>query len=420
MSAVSESDALPLNAGAAALGDLARVDRFFEALATSLRDGRCVKLVLSKPRSGAGDLVRLSGRPLRLRDEDCLQLVYTHQTRDITKNPPVAEALAVLRELLGSRFSHAHLLTTDEEWQLMLSKRGKAGLVRHARDARPAPAEAPGHDREKQRWLHLALPFLQDLGITDAQQRLVPAMGRKWKQINKFVEVIEHALQRSAWAPAAGQPVRVVDFGAGRGYLTFALHHHLSQGRGWPAEVTGVELRQALVDECNAAAARRALGGLRFVCGDVNDHTPEAVDLMIALHACDTATDVAIAAGVRAGASMIVCSPCCHKQLRPQMSLPPVLKGMLSHGIHLGQQAEMVTDSLRALWLQASGYDAQVFEFVALEHTSKNKMILATRRPADAPGEARRRSEARQQIDELKAFYGVREHQLEALLSPAP
>lgn len=407
----------PLHEDRTALADLSRVERFFETAAASLAAGQCVRLVLSKPRPGAGDLVRLSARPLRLRDEDCLQLVYSHKTRDITKNAPRTDALALLRGLLDQTFFHAHLQTTAEDWQLMLSKRGKASLVRHARDAAPAPAPEAGHDRQKRRALSLAEPFLQDLGVADAQGRLVPAMARKWKQINKFVEVLGHALDRGSWAPAAGEPARVLDFGAGKGYLTFALHHHLVRDRGWAAEVVGVELRPDLVQTCNDAAQRRRLDGLRFECGDVNDHVPERLDIMIALHACDTATDVALATGIRAGAQLIVSSPCCHKQLRPQMQLPPVLKGMLQHGIHLGQQAEMVTDSLRALWLEARGYDAQVFEFVALEHTSKNKMILALRRPADAPGEARRRADAERQIAEIKAFYGVREHRLEDLLT---
>jgi hypothetical protein len=137
-----------------------------------------------------------------------------------------------------------------------------------------------------------------------------------------------------------------------------------------------VELRTGLVTLCEASARRHGLQGLSFNAGDVRSYEPDPVDVMIALHACDTATDHAIHLGLRAGAQLIVCSPCCHKQLRPQMKSPPLLRPMLQHGIHLGQQAEMVTDSLRALLLDAAGYDTQVFEFIALEHTSKNKMIL--------------------------------------------
>jgi hypothetical protein len=132
---------------------------------------------------------------------------------------------------------------------------------------------------------------------------------------------------------------------------------------------------------------------------------------MIALHACDTATDYAIHLGIRAGAEIIMCSPCCHKQLRPQMQSPGLLRGMLQHGIHLGQQAEMVTDSLRALLLDACGYDTQVFEFVSLEHTSKNKMILAVKRANTSVSKA-----AVAQIQDIKDFYAIREQCLETLL----
>jgi len=412
---------------AQALADLSRTERFFEALAASL-DGSgpaLRKLVLAKPRKTAGDLAQLQVRPVSLRGETALQFVEKHTTRDLTRNLPPAAAQAELRELLATSFSHAHLITTGETLQLSISKRGKVGLHR-ARTADSAPddaAPAPdagevetSHNRAKRRWLDERLPFLHALGVTDAGGHVVPAMARKWKQINKFVEIIDHAVETAGLAPTAERPLEVVDFGAGKGYLTFATHHHLSHGRGWPVHTHGVELRQALVDTCNDAARRCGMDGLEFVCGDVATVTPKHVDLMIALHACDTATDHALHAGIRAGAAVIVSSPCCHKQLRPQMNLPPVLKPMLHHGIHLGQQAEMLTDSLRALLLEAHGYEAQVFEFVALEHTSKNKMILATRRSEQARRDTRRRDELLRQVAEIKAYYGIREHALESLL----
>ncbi|MFZ2990169.1 class I SAM-dependent methyltransferase [Ideonella sp.] len=421
--------AASLNDDRAALADLARRERFFDLLRASLADRSLVKLVLGKPR-GSGDTVqRITARPLVLRGQACLSFTYRHPTKDIVKNPTETAALAELQSLLGTAFSHAHLFTRSDEWQLMISKRGKIGLVH---SARPAPAEAAaeagsvtdeaaeGHDRQKRRYLSLDTPFLQALGVTDARHALVPAMARKWKQINKFIEVLDHALGSVALNSPDGQ-IRVVDFGSGKGYLTFAMHHHLSTARGLRAEVTGVELRQDMVDLCNAAAKQCGMAGLQFLCGDVRSHVPQTLDVMIALHACDVATDHALHTGIRAGAALIMCSPCCHKQIRPQMQLPPLLKPMLQHGIHLGQQAEMVTDSLRALLLEANGYEAQVFEFVALEHTSKNKMILAVRRPAGSKGEAARQAAVRQQIDEIKAFYGIQEHCLERLLqAPAP
>jgi SAM-dependent methyltransferase len=406
----------PLQDPPDALADLARLERFHGLVAHHLAEGTLVRLVLSKPRTAAGDLLRVTARPLVVRGQACVSLLFHHQTRDVTKNPPHAEALALLRELLGGSFQHAHVFTASQEWQLQVSKRGKVAL-RQTRSEGPVPeveanAEPPTHDRQKRRLLSLATPFLQDLGVTDAQHKLVPAMARKWKQINKFVEVLDHALSSAPLRSADGT-VRVVDFGAGKGYLTFALHHHLTQGLGRPAQVAGVELREDLVALCNRAVDHCGLKGLEFLHGDVRSHVPAALDIMIALHACDTATDHALHTGIRAGAAIIMCSPCCHKQIRPQMQMPAPLKPMLQHGIHLGQQAEMVTDSLRALLLEAEGYDAQVFEFVALEHTSKNKMILAVRREHTSSA---RRDAALQQVAEIKGFYGLREHALESLL----
>jgi hypothetical protein len=192
------------------------------------------------------------------------------------------------------------------------------------------------------------------------------------------------------------------------------VHDYLRNTLAVEAQVTGVELRADLVRLCNGAARRLGLAGLTFEQGDVRTHASGAVDVMIALHACDTATDVAIHGGIRAGAAVILCSPCCHKQLRPQIASPPLLQPLLQHGIHLGQEAEMVTDGLRALLLESENYATQVFEFVSLEHTSKNKMILGVKRKEPLP--AARRTELQRQIAEIKAFYGVREQCLEALL----
>ncbi len=432
---ITDPDAL-LTADRDALADLARRARFTEALQASLDAGSFERLVLAKPKPANAEVQRVSVRRIDLRGRACLQLVHQQRSRELTENLPVAEALVMLDAWIGTRFAHAHLFTRDETLQLLFSKRGKVALQRSRVAADPIDGEgvpdeaeatagkapARGHERAKRRWLALDAPFLQALGVVDRGGALVPAMARKWKQINKFVEVLDHALDQAGLAqgrpPAGAAPLQVVDFGAGKGYLTFATHHHLTDpatGRGWPARTLGVELRPDLVELCNRAAKACALPGLAFECGDVSRVLPEHVDVMIALHACDTATDHALHAGIRAGAAVILSSPCCHKQIRPQLQLPAVLRPMLQHGIHLGQEAEMLTDSLRALLLEAQGYDAQVFEFVSLEHTSKNKMILAVKRRQPLP--AARRAAIEAQIDQIMAFYGIREHCLRTLLS---
>ncbi|HWH83809.1 MAG TPA: SAM-dependent methyltransferase [Burkholderiaceae bacterium] len=385
------------------------VARFEHALA----DGALARLVLSRPRVAGADLQRVSARPVRLKGEDRVSFVHTHAARDVTKNLAPDEAVAALRALLDAEFSDAHLFTATGETRWRRSRKGKTTLIdaKHAPSASLGAAPAP-HDREKQRFVALDRPFLAALGVADAQQRLVPAMARKFRQINKFVEVLDHALASSSTLRETAR-LDVVDFGSGKGYLTFATHDHLRHTLGRQARVTGVELRPDMVALCNAAVARLGLEGLHFEEGDVSTVVPPRIDVMIALHACDTATDHAIASGVRAGAALIVCAPCCHKELRPQLLQPAPLRPMLRHGVHLGQQAEMLTDALRAMLLDACGYDTQVFEFVALEHTQKNKMILAVKRAAAAGTGA---DAAWREIDDLKAFYGVRDQCLETLL----
>ncbi len=263
----------------------------------------------------------------------------------------------------------------------------------------------------------MASPFLVALGVTTPAHQVVPAMARKWKQINRFVEIVGHALAEAGLVqPGAAQPLRLVDFGAGRAYLTFAVHDWL-QRQGVPLDVRGVELRADLVEQGNRAVRELGLSGLQLVQGDVMAWPAGPLDVMIALHACDTATDHAIHLGVQGGARVIVCSPCCHKQLRPQLLSPHPLRSIFQHGIHAEQQAEMLTDTLRALLLQAQGYETQVFEFVALEHTRKNKMILALRRERPVAQRERLREQALAQVAELKAYFGVREQRLEDLLS---
>ncbi|MGX9556375.1 class I SAM-dependent methyltransferase [Pseudomonas sp. CFBP 5750] len=382
--------------------------QFIELLRTSLEQNAFIKLVLAKYVGEEADLQRLIIKQLTVKDQPCLSFVYRYKTRDITKNFPLAEGVQTIAALLPASFKNAHLLAVTDEAQLEYSKKGKSSLFKSKpQQLREVPSAE--HNREKNRFLDLNRPFLADLGVTNHKHELIPAMSRKWKQINKFIEVFSHALTSSPLA--LDKPVRVSDFGSGKGYLTFAIHDYLRNTLQAEGVVTGVELREDMVKLCNEAAARLEHPGLSFQHGDVRSVAPSPVDVMIALHACDIATDYAIHMGIRSGASIIMCSPCCHKQIRLQIQSPALLKPMLQYGLHLGQQAEMVTDSLRALFLEACGYETKVFEFISLDHTNKNKMILAVKRaePADP-------TELLAKIQELKTFYHVTEHCLETLL----
>jgi hypothetical protein len=385
---------------------------FLEAVEASLNDKNFVKLVFSKPRGlVASDLKRVTARHVVFKNGDGLSFVFSHATRDVTQNLPISQGLVLVSELINGTFGCAYLFTVCLELQWMVSKKGQQTLLRHeVKSLEPRVAQT--HDREKRRWVALERPFLQALGVADAHGVLVPAMSRKWKQINKFVEIFDRAFRASGLLQEAqSRAISVADFGSGKGYLTFAVHDHLRHSLGVLARVTGVELRPDLVGFCEAVVHKLGLKGLVFDAGDVRAYATSPFDVMIALHACDVATDHAIALGIRSNAAVIVCSPCCHKEIRPQLLSPHPLRPILQHGVHLGQEAEMVTDGLRALLLEASGYEAQVFEFVALEHTAKNKMILAVKRrgPVDVAA-------LMVQVREIKAFYGIQTHCLEGLL----
>lgn len=407
------------------------LDEWIAAWRASAAAGTWRDAVLSKVRRCAPaadaeplDLERITLRPARVRDAARVLLVHRHATRDLTRHADLDAAERALRDWLrpdggsadGVSFAHATLHRADGELQLLTSRKGVQRLVRH----RGAPSASPvaetsettetagtqAHDRAKPRHVPRDAPWLRALGVVDAQGRLVPAMARKWKQIDRFVALLDAAWRRS---PLAGRDtVRVVDFGCGKGYLTFALHDHLRR-RGIAAEVIGVDLKADVVAESNRIARQLGLDGLAFVEGDLRSVEAGAMDVTIALHACDTATDHALALGLAAGAALLVVSPCCHKELRPQLADPPALAPLLRHGVHRGQQAEMLTDTLRTLALEEAGYDAGVMEFVALEHTNKNKLIVATRKAGD---DTDARERAAGEVDAIKTFWGIREQAL--------
>lgn len=396
------------------------LDNFLRDCQQAFTAGKFQRLVLSKYKGAEADLNRIALRPVHIKDQQVLSLVYEYSTHHITKNLKLEAAMAQLQQWLGSDFHNAHLVSDEWEIQLSFSKKGKA-LINKNRNKNSKPTSNTSaneihdaqpelaHNRNKLRYVAQDRPYLRELGITDAAGQIIPAMSRKWKQINKFIEVLSTAIQQTGLDKCS--ELHIADFGSGKAYLTFAVHDYLTANLGVSTQVTGVELRQGLVDLCNQTAQKLSLAGIHFEQGDVQHFAAKNINIMIALHACDTATDYALNMGIRTGAEIIMCSPCCHKQIRPQLKSPALLAPLLQHGIHLGQEAEMITDGLRALLLEANGYDTKVFEFISLEHTSKNKMILAQKRKT-----ARDTTDVLQQIAAIKTFYGIQEHCLETLL----
>ncbi|MDH1439416.1 SAM-dependent methyltransferase [Acinetobacter johnsonii] len=384
----------------------AQEQQFLQAFQQALESQSFDRMILSQYQGELEQLEKMTFRVVMLQGQPVLSCLYRHKTQDVTKNYSLDIALETVTALLA-QCKQANLLTTEQELQLKKNKK-KAMLTQSKHKTVTKAIEQQGHDRVKQRFVDQDSYFLQPLGITDVKAHIIPSMARKWKQINKFVEIFSGALNHIQLP----EQLRVVDFGSGKGYLTFALYDYLLKQDLNPF-VTGVELNSKMVEFCQEVANKSDFQQLDFFQGDVRTYQPERLDVMIALHACDVATDFAIYTGIRLNAEMIMCAPCCHKELRPQLKAPLVLQPMLQFGIHAGQQAEMLTDTIRALLLKAYGYETKVFEFVALEHTSKNKMILATKRKDyQAPDVA-----VLAQIQALKEMYGIQKHSLELLLN---
>jgi methylase of polypeptide subunit release factors len=401
--------------------------RFLALLRSAVADGTLVKLTLGKPSRTHADptLHNLFVRPVTLKAGPHLSLLWRHATRDITKNLPPAEALALLEPLIGADFLDAHLFTPAQTAQFETRPDGRDRLT--VKTAASAPAPAPEtHDRAKAHLIAGDAPWLRALGVTNDRGLPREGMAHKFRQIQKFTELLAQLLaEADLLTPASGSQLlahssllpapssllpapsslRIADMGCGKGYLTFALAAHL----GARAEVTGIEFRPELVKLCNDLAREHQLAPhLRFAAGDIASSVLENLDVLVALHACDTATDDALAKGLAAGARLLVVSPCCQKELRAQLTAPAVLADALRHGIFQERQAEFVTDSLRALLLEWAGYKTKVFEFIATEHTAKNLMITAIK-----TGRARGSDPAlATRIRAFAAFYGIREQAL--------
>jgi SAM-dependent methyltransferase len=387
---------------------LENVSQFLDSLRASLADGTFVRLTLGNYKGADEHLQKIHVRRVTTKRGDRLFFLYRYETRDTAKNYASEEGVELIGRLLDSDFRNAHLFTTGQDLQLDIGKKGKSRL----NAAKPTFKSAPPttHDRQKNLTVDPNAFYLRALGITTDEGKARDKQQDKWRQINKFVEVLAGLIDRSELKDR--KELKVVDMGSGKGYLTFAAYDYFTNIRGIDAEVTGVENRSELVEKCNDIAAASGFEKLRFVSGTIEAYEPGEADILIALHACNTATDDAIYKGIAAKAGLIIAVPCCHHEIRPQIKPPTLLRDVLKHPVLLERVAETMTDGLRSLLLEREGYSTKLFEFVAVEHTPKNNMLVATRlaQAADAS-----RFEA--EIAGIKEFYGITRHHLEELLN---
>jgi len=362
-------------------------------------DEPLLRAVLSKPRSG--ELPRkVTVEPIELRGEDAFQFAVQHADRVTHENLPPDDA----RERLGlllTDYGQGLLQTAAADWQVL----GETVLRRPP----TRTASARGHDRRKRYLLEEGrpIPFLVELGVMTPEGTVRKSRYDKFRQVNRFLELVDDVVP----ALASDRKLRIVDFGCGKSYLTFAIHYLLSELRGREVEIVGLDLKDDVIEACSALAARSGAEGLHFQHGEIGSfETHEKVDLVVSLHACDTATDAALAQAVRWHADVILAVPCCQKEAYRQIR-SGVLAPLLQHGLAKERLAALVTDTLRTQLLELQGYRAQLVEFVPLEHTAKNVLIRAVK---GAPAGV----EVRRAYEELRDSLGL-DPALERLLSAA-
>ncbi|HKP69485.1 MAG TPA: SAM-dependent methyltransferase [Pyrinomonadaceae bacterium] len=384
------------------------IENFLDELTKSLSSASFVKLTLSNYKGAEPHLQKINARLIDTKRGQQVSFQNNYETRQTVKNYDATEVVNAVRSSLSSGFRSSHLFTTANDFQLTVGKRNSR-LIK----GKPTFVDKPStsHDREKQTLVDSSAFYLKALGITTDKGEVRAQQRDKWRQINKYVEVLRDHFDRSALKDIDG--LKIVDMGSGKGYLTFAAYDYFSNVRGLKVEMTGVEVRDDLVRLCNEIAASAGFDGLHFVSGSIEDFALTEVDILIALHACDTATDDALFKGISAQAEIIIAAPCCHKEIRRQMKPPDVLKDILKYGSMAEREAETLTDGLRAMLLEERGYATKVFEFVPTEHTPKNNMIVAIRNDDGRTTDDR----LKQQIAAVKAFYGIAEQRLENLLA---
>ena len=291
------------------------VDKYLDRVQEAAEQGILVKMTLSKPVNKHDDLRNIYVKLVLIKEKRLYAFTYHYERRDEVKNYDAVQMMDLLKEMIPDRFLNAVLFTVNEDVTLLISSKGKAVIqTKKVQECREQNLE---HDKQKVRLINPANPWWYQLGLTTREGRITADMQHKFKQIYKYAEIVESLIKPMKFEGT----VHIADMGAGKGYLTFALHELLTQRLKLDVDIKGVEIRSDLVLKINEIIKSSGLNGLEFVESSIDAYHPEKLDVLIALHACNTATDDAIASGIKAGAKLIVCAPCCHKQIRQEMEI---------------------------------------------------------------------------------------------------
>ena len=345
-----------------------QIEELLKRVLTSL----LVDMVISGARGG-GDFIKIKVRPVMIRDSLYFQVSRYTDKQVFHENMTAEDALETLSGWILHDFRQAQIRMQDEMVTVLVSKKGKATVK--SKKAACIETQNLEHNRKKQYIIEegTAVPFMIDLGVMTESGKIIRTRYDKYRQINRFLEFIEDILPELP----TDRTVHIIDFGCGKSYLTFAMYYYLKVLKHYDIRITGLDLKQKVIEDCQTLADRYGYDGLQFLCGDIADYNgTDEVDMVVTLHACDTATDFALAKAVGWKAKVILSVPCCQHEVNRQIA-NETLAPLFSYGLIKERMAALVTDAMRAEYLKREGYDTQILEFIDMEHTPKNILIRA-------------------------------------------
>ena len=374
------------------------MEKITQVLCSAMDSGRLTKMIFAGKRRKSLEYRKITLRPVTIKGELMYQAEYHYDKKVTHKNIPYYERIEFAQKIIAEDFKQVNILTENEDIQILASKPEKPKITRHTVIRSAADTE---HNRKKHYLIEDGTPcdFLIELGVMSPEGKVFRKHYSKFRQINRFLEIADDSFDS---LPKNGT-IRIIDFGCGKSYLTFALYYYLKIVRGRSVEITGLDLKKDVIEFCNRTAQKLNYSQLKFQTGDIADYESSGADMVVTLHACDTATDYALINAVKWKSKVILSVPCCQHELFSQIT-NEVNEPMLKHGIIKDKFTELLTDGLRGLKLEAAGYDVNMIEFTSLEHTSKNIMIKAVL--PDKPDEAAK-NKASTEYEALKDFYHV-------------
>lgn len=352
-----------------------------QSLFTDCLNETLIRVILSNPSSKDG-VIKICARPMLKNKSLLFQIEEYTKTQVFHKNLTAGDASSYLTGKLSSdtssqtaSFKNALVETKSFTANVLVSKKGTITIKKKMNASPKQTKISLSHNRKKKYILEegIPVPFLIDLGVMTQNGNIINAHYDKFRQINRFLEYIEDILP----SLPTGRELRILDFGCGKSYLTFAIYYYLKVLKGYPVRITGLDLKEDVIRHCNELAVKYGYDKLEFLCGDIAYYDGcSQVDMVVTLHACDTATDYALAKAVGWGAKVILSVPCCQHELNKQMK-NDLLSPVLHYGILKERMAALITDGLRAQILEANGYRTQILEFIDMAHTPKNLLIRA-------------------------------------------